>query len=130
MIEDCRIELQPGLVFDVSVAGSPEAPLVLMLHGFAVSRHLYDAQLPAVAAAGLLAVAPNQRGYSPGARPDPAHFANYDIELLIGDALALVAAMSHVLLPPKERAGQVVRMARMNCLGDLYPRARWGWTSL
>ena len=29
-----------------------------------------------------------------------------------------------VLLPPKDRAGQVVRMARMNCLGDLYPRAR------
>ncbi|WP_170979573.1 alpha/beta fold hydrolase [Roseomonas sp. HF4] len=95
MIEDRRIELQPGLVFDVSVAGAPEAPLVLLLHGFAVSRHLYDAQLPALAAAGFLAAAPNQRGYSAGARPDPAHFANYDIELLIGDALALVSAMGH-----------------------------------
>jgi pimeloyl-ACP methyl ester carboxylesterase len=93
VIEDHRIELHPGLVFDVSVAGAPEAPLVLMLHGFAVSRHLYDEQLPALAAAGLRAVAPNQRGYSAGARPDPAHFANYDIELLIDDALALVAAM-------------------------------------
>jgi len=29
-----------------------------------------------------------------------------------------------VLLPPKDRAGQVVMMARMNGLGDLYPRAR------
>ena len=29
-----------------------------------------------------------------------------------------------LLLPPKDRAGQVVMMARMNCLGDLYPRAR------
>jgi transposase InsO family protein len=35
-----------------------------------------------------------------------------------------------VLLPPKDRAGQVVRMARMNGLGDLYRRARCGWTSL
>lgn len=95
MIEDRRIELQPGLVFDVSVAGAPDSPLVLMLHGFAVSRHLYDAQLPALGAAGFLAVAPNQRGYSIGARPDPGQFANYDIELLIGDALALASAMGH-----------------------------------
>jgi peptide/nickel transport system substrate-binding protein len=35
-----------------------------------------------------------------------------------------------LLLPAKGRAGQVVRMARMNCLGDLYARERWGWTSL
>ncbi len=95
MIEHRQIESQPGLVFDVSAAGDADAPLVLMLHGFAVSRHLYDAQLPALAAAGHLAVAPNQRGYSAGARPDPLDFARYDIELLIGDALALVAALGH-----------------------------------
>ena len=35
------------------------------------------------------------------------------------------SAMAHrLLLPPKDRAGQVVMMARMNCLGGLYPRAR------
>jgi pimeloyl-ACP methyl ester carboxylesterase len=95
VIEDRRIELQPGLVFDVSVAGAPGAPLVLLLHGFAVSRHLYDAQLPALAAAGFLAAAPNQRGYSPDARPDPADFAQYDIEKLTADALALPAALGH-----------------------------------
>ncbi|MEO3473674.1 alpha/beta hydrolase [Roseomonas sp. CAU 1739] len=93
MIEDRRIEVQPGLVFDVSVAGGADAPLVLLLHGFAVSRHLFDAQLPALASAGYLAVAPNQRGYSPGARPDPSDVAAYDINLLIGDAMALAAAM-------------------------------------
>lgn len=95
MIEDRRIETQPGLAFDVSVAGRADAPLVLLLHGFAVSRHLFDAQLPALAAAGYLAVAPNQRGYSPGARPDPSQVANYDIERLVGDALALADAMGH-----------------------------------
>ena len=93
MIETRRIETRPGLAFDVSVAGDAAAPLVLMLHGFAVSRHLYDAQLPALAAAGFLAVAPNQRGYSPGARPDPSDVRQYDIELLIADALDLVSAM-------------------------------------
>jgi pimeloyl-ACP methyl ester carboxylesterase len=90
-----RIETRPGLVFDVSLAGDAAAPLVLMLHGFAVSRHLYDAQVPALAAAGYLAAAPNQRGYSAGARPDPADLSHYGIEHLIGDAMALVAALGH-----------------------------------
>ena len=43
MVELGRIETGPGLVFDVSIAGDAAAPLVLLLHGFAVSRHLYDA---------------------------------------------------------------------------------------
>lgn len=94
-IEDRRIEVGPGLVFDLSAAGAADAPLVLMLHGFAVSRHLYDAQLPALAEAGYLAVAPNQRGYSAGARPDPSDHAQYDMRLLIEDALALADAMGH-----------------------------------
>jgi pimeloyl-ACP methyl ester carboxylesterase len=52
--------------------------------------------LPALAEAGYFAVAPDQRGYSPGARPDPADPArHYDIELLIGDALGLAAAVGH-----------------------------------
>jgi pimeloyl-ACP methyl ester carboxylesterase len=90
-----KLPTRDGLVFEVSVAGDPAAPLVLLLHGFAVSRHLYDAQLPALAAAGYFAAAPNQRGYSPGARPNPADHAQYDIELLIRDALDLVEALGH-----------------------------------
>ncbi len=95
MIENRQVEAQPGLVFDISVAGPADGALVLMLHGFAVSRHLYDAQLPALGAAGYRAAAPNQRGYSPGARPDPARFALYDIELLLEDAMAFAAALGH-----------------------------------
>jgi pimeloyl-ACP methyl ester carboxylesterase len=95
MVELRKVETGPGLVFDASVAGDAAAPLVLLLHGFAVSRHLYDAQLPALAEAGYFAVAPDQRGYSPGARPNPAQFAQYDIELLIADALDLVVAVGH-----------------------------------
>ena len=48
MTELRKIETKPGFVFDVSVAGDGAAPLVLLLHGFAVSRHLYDAQVPAL----------------------------------------------------------------------------------
>ena len=95
MVELRKVEVGPGLVFDVSVAGDPSAPLVLLLHGFAVSRHLYDAQAPELARAGFFAAAPDQRGYSARARPDPADHALYDIELLIGDALGLVEALGH-----------------------------------
>lgn len=96
MAELRRIETRPGLVFDASVAGdAAAAPLVLLLHGFAVSRHLYDAQVPALARAGYFAVAPDQRGYSPGARPDPADVAQYDIDRLVEDALDIAAAVGH-----------------------------------
>ena len=69
MTELRAIETDPGLVFDVLVDGPADMPLVLLLHGFAKSFHMWRAQLPALAAAGYRAVAPSQRGYSPGARP-------------------------------------------------------------
>src|SRR5215472_10233717 len=95
MIETHRIETAPGLVFDVSVAGADGAPLVLLLHGFCVSCHFWDNQLPALAQAGYFAVAPNQRGYSVDARPDPQDFDQYRVDRLTGDALDIVAAAGH-----------------------------------
>jgi pimeloyl-ACP methyl ester carboxylesterase len=90
-----RIKTAPGLVFDASVGGAEDAPLVLLLHGFGVSRHFWNAQVPALAAAGFFAVAPNQRGYAAGARPDPADIDAYRVDRLIGDALDIVAATGH-----------------------------------
>jgi pimeloyl-ACP methyl ester carboxylesterase len=95
MIETRDIETAPGLVFDCSVGGNASAPLVLLLHGFCVSRHFWDNQVPVLAAAGYCAVAPNQRGYAAGARPDPADLANYRIDKLTGDADDIVTAMGH-----------------------------------
>ena len=83
MIETRNIETAPGMIFDVSLGGPEAGPLVLMLHGFCVSRHFWDNQIPALAAAGYFVLAPNQRGYAAGARPDPAVFDNYRIEKLI-----------------------------------------------
>ena len=62
-----------------------------MLHGFCVSRYFRDNQVPVLEGAGYLAVAPNQRGYAAGARPDPADFDSYRIDKLIGDANDIVA---------------------------------------
>src|ERR1700761_3327313 len=95
MIDTHQIETAPGLMFDCSVGGRASAPLVLMLHGFCVSRHFWDNQVPVLAAAGYFAVAPNQRGYAPGARPDPAEHANYRINALIDDAMVMVAGLGH-----------------------------------
>jgi len=87
-----KITTSPTLTFDAVVGGTPGAPLVLLLHGFAESMHCWRAQVAALAAAGYRAVAPGQRGYSPGARPDPAGTAAYHIERLMEDAMAIAAA--------------------------------------
>jgi pimeloyl-ACP methyl ester carboxylesterase len=91
MTELHAIETEPGLVFDVRVDGPAGAPLVLLLHGFAESFHMWRAQLPALAAAGYRAVAPSQRGYSAGARPSTTDLANYHFDKLVADALAIAA---------------------------------------
>jgi len=92
MFELEKITIAPDLTFDALVAGEAGAPLVLLLHGFAESMHCWRAQVAALAAAGYRAVAPSQRGYSPGARPDTSDTANYHIDRLMDDAMAIVAA--------------------------------------
>jgi pimeloyl-ACP methyl ester carboxylesterase len=90
-----KITISPALTFDTLVAGQPGAPLVLLLHGFAESMHCWDAQVEALAEAGYRAVAPSQRGYSASARPDPGELANYQIERLMDDAMAIAAASGY-----------------------------------
>jgi pimeloyl-ACP methyl ester carboxylesterase len=95
MIDTRRIQAAPGMVFDASIGGADSAPLVLMLHGFGVSRYLWNAQVLALARAGFLAVAPNQRGYAVDARPDPSDHGSYRVDLLIRDVFDIVAALHH-----------------------------------
>jgi pimeloyl-ACP methyl ester carboxylesterase len=90
-----KISIAPGLSFDALTAGEAGAALVLLLHGFAESMRCWRAQVTALAAAGYRAVAPSQRGYSPGARPDTADTANYHIERLMDDAMAIAAASGY-----------------------------------
>ena len=92
MVRQERV-LASGLLFDCDVAGDPCAPLVLLLHGFPQTSHTWRHELPALAAAGRFAVAPNQRGYSPHARPQG--IAAYRTELLVRDALNLADALGY-----------------------------------
>ena len=73
--------------FTAHAAGPTDGRLVLFLHGFPQSSFQWRHQMAAVAAAGHRAVAVDQRGYSPGARPEGVE--HYAIEHLVADVLAV-----------------------------------------
>lgn len=64
-------------------------PLVLLLHGFPECWYSWRMQLPALAAAGYRAVAPDMRGYNLTDKPRDG----YRIEQLVEDIVALAAAL-------------------------------------
>ncbi|MEU9480349.1 alpha/beta hydrolase [Streptomyces sp. NPDC048191] len=74
-------------VFDAIVAGPPEGRPVLLLHGFPQTGLAWQRQIEALAADGYRVVAPDQRGYSPGARPQRPE--DYRIGLLVDDVVAI-----------------------------------------
>lgn len=92
MVETVELKTRSGLTFTVDVAGPVGCDFVLLLHGFPESRHSWRAALPALAMAGYRAVAPDQRGYSSGARPDPRDLSNYAFASLIADAIDIADA--------------------------------------
>ena len=57
--------------FDVRTAGPDDGEVVLLLHGFPQTSYEWRHQLRALGEAGFRAVAPDQRGYSPGSPPGP-----------------------------------------------------------
>jgi pimeloyl-ACP methyl ester carboxylesterase len=64
-------------------------PLVVLLHGFPEFWYSWRHQLPALAAAGYRAVAPDLRGYNESAKPD--RIADYRPECLADDVAGLIA---------------------------------------
>ena len=89
-------EVKPGYSLELAVgpytfparsAGPSDGPLVLLLHGFPESSWEWHHQIDALASAGYRAVAPEQRGYSPAARPEPIE--DYSIDRLVGDVIGM-----------------------------------------
>ena len=68
-----------------------EGQPVILLHGFPELAFSWRHQLPALAAAGFRAIAPDQRGY--GQTDVPAAVADYRIEELIADIEGLLDAL-------------------------------------
>lgn len=58
-----------GLAFRVAEHGKPDSPPVVLLHGFPGSSATWDGVVPALGERGLRVLVPDQRGYSPQARP-------------------------------------------------------------
>jgi pimeloyl-ACP methyl ester carboxylesterase len=90
---DTQTTFVGGLGFTVDVAGPSDGVPVLLLHGFPETRRMWRHQLNALAAAGYRAIAPDQRGYSRGARPKEE--GAYATDVLIEDALGLMDVLAH-----------------------------------
>lgn len=78
-------------VFRCREAGPRNGELVLLLHGFPQCSAEWKAQLAALSAAGYYAVAPDQRGLSPRARPEPV--SAYHVDELVADVLGMANAL-------------------------------------
>jgi pimeloyl-ACP methyl ester carboxylesterase len=79
-----------GLTFDVRDAGPPDGEPVVLLHGFPQDSTAWDKVAPALHASGLRTLAPDQRGYSPMARPHGR--SHYRLRETVEDVLALLDA--------------------------------------
>jgi pimeloyl-ACP methyl ester carboxylesterase len=80
-----------GLTFDTRIGGPPDGDPVLLLHGFPQNSRQWVAAERRLHAAGLRTIAPDQRGYSPGARP--AEVAAYHVNECADDVPALLDAL-------------------------------------
>ncbi len=79
-----------GLHFELDDLGEPGGEPVVLLHGFPQDRSAWSAVAPQLVSAGYRVLAPDQRGYSPGARP--LERRAYRLAALARDVVALADA--------------------------------------
>lgn len=84
VIRERKITMR-GFTFDTLESGSGGEP-VLLLHGFPETSLMWSGLMPVLSEKGYHCLAPDQRGYSPGARPTEVDAYRY--EELAADALA------------------------------------------
>ena len=76
-----------GLTFRVADRGPRDGPAVVLLHGFPGSAATWAGVTPLLVEGGLRGLAPDQRGYSPQARPPGRR--PYRLSELVADVVAL-----------------------------------------
>ncbi|MBC9227259.1 alpha/beta fold hydrolase [Aeromicrobium sp. 636] len=81
------------LTFDVDVLGPQDGTPVVLLHGWPQDRRSWREVADRLAAQGLRVIVPDQRGYSPGARPEGVE--SYGSDLLAQDVVDIAAALGH-----------------------------------
>ncbi|MCE7006165.1 alpha/beta hydrolase [Kibdelosporangium philippinense] len=86
------LKIKTGVgTFDAVAAGPLHGRKVLLLHGFPELGIEWEHQLLALAAAGYRAVAPDQRGYSPGVRP--LDIGDYGLDYAVDDVVTIADAL-------------------------------------
>lgn len=81
-----------GMTFRCRVCGlENRGEPVILLHGFPETSHMWEGVMMALAAQGYRCLAPDQRGYSPGARP--AEVERYRIDEIAADVVALADSL-------------------------------------
>src|SRR5882672_4627360 len=78
-------------VAEAAPSSNPNAPLVVLCHGFPGLWYSWRHQLPALAAAGYRALAIDSRGY--GGSDRPADPAVYDMQHAMDDVLGVLDAL-------------------------------------
>ncbi len=78
------------LTFDYIDAGPADGPVVVLLHGFPQLNTSWNDVIDRLTARGYRCLAPNQRGYSPGARPPRRR--DYRMPEIVEDIRALIDA--------------------------------------
>ena len=98
-MEQLRIPVGDGLVLDAVAGGPADGEVVLLLHGFPQTSWSWRGVWPGLVDAGFRVVAPDQRGYSPDARP--VGVEHYAMTHLVADAVAVLdgvgARTAHVV---------------------------------
>ena len=77
---------------DLAVYELGDGPPIILVHGFPELAYSWRHQLPALAAAGYRAIAPDMRGY--GGSGKPKAVTDYAIQNLIADVKGLMEALS------------------------------------
>jgi pimeloyl-ACP methyl ester carboxylesterase len=82
--------LANGLRFRTMVDGPSAGEMAILLHGFPEGAESWSKQVPTLASAGVLAVAPDMRGY--GLSEAPSRVEDYAMTNLVEDVAALIKA--------------------------------------
>lgn len=107
-----------GLTFDVLDEGPLDGIPTVLLHGFPERGNAWRLVVPHLHAAGLRTFAPDQRGYSPGARPTRRR--DYRTRRLVGDLAALVDRVGRPVHLVGHDWGALVAWAAAGLRPDLF----------
>ncbi len=115
-----RIQIKArGFTFDALSDGPEEGPLLILLHGLPRTSWEWHHQLPKLAEAGFRTVAPDLRGYCPGARPERANA--YVVREFVKDILAIADELGWADRP-FHLMGTSIGAVIAWCLAGKYPK--------